>query len=113
MKPMYSLFLMFIFTACGEGEPKEEESCSVIDTDQCAERSDCVVLRGSEMLSNDECFTLGPEQAFGCISADEECDDYTTPANNGAAPAILFTSNCLPEGYDIVIFEQYPECEEE
>ena len=109
MKHISLVFAVFVVGAC-EGK---EEACPAIDTVQCSQRSDCVVLSGSEMLDNGECYSIGPEQALGCISADEPCDNYITPAQNGSGPAILFTSSCLPEGYEIIIFEQYPECDEE
>ena len=63
------------------------------------------------MTSDAECYTLGPEEQLGCISAEESCDDYDTPASNGSGKIFLLTSSCLPEGYEIVIFEYYPECE--
>ena len=104
------LVLALMLISCGDEDIKTEEACSTLELDQCAERADCVELVGSEMISNTECYTLGEEETLGCISSEELCNDYTTPANNGNGTTFLMTSDCLPEGYEVVIFEYYPEC---
>ena len=110
---MLNIALCFPLFACGEEASKVEEACSDIDVEECENSSDCTALKGNEMISNSECFILGPEEHLGCISVDEVCDDYTTPALAPEGGTFLVASSCIPEGYEIVIFEYYPECEEE
>lgn len=89
--------------------------CDTLAVEPCAERAECTTITAWTVTGTDEeaCVDYDAARvAVGCMEAGVGCDDIVVRSTDPNDPdaSYLFSSACLPSGWQIDASEDLPQC---
>ncbi len=89
--------------------------CETLDVETCADRDDCGTIDGRPVATSADGRPCVDWEAapvpLGCMSIDRGCDGALTMAADPAdGSPWLFTSGCIPSGWEMLEWLGYVEC---
>lgn len=91
------------FTSCGntqsEGSRKSQDLCANISIEDCNSNEGYRILGAQQYDTAKRC--LFPREDVGCTS-NFECDDAFTFSKDPCGTKWMFSSGCVPEGWEII-----------
>lgn|GEM_PF-4555590 len=86
--------------------------CSALSVEECSTEEACQVIEGVEVIWGENCIDYGSAVGLSCLDVGIDCGLATTFVSQSSDDTLYRVPyECIPEGWEEVMFEITQECE--